>query len=189
MLWANSPSRSASSLRLFGNMMGEETLIAVFLGLGVSIPRVHPPARRLSPHIPFIFLAMLPRSSKRWSLMLLSTIYMALCFCPTTSMRTSTRATWVIPFRTTRQPRPRVGGQDDGKREPARSLAPARAGARRSRLCIRPRQGRVRRHGSDGPAARGDRQDPDRHDHRRRVYRGSDDLDAFVSLFIFKGNL
>ncbi len=66
------------SLRLFGNMMGEETLIAVFLGLGVSILAFTHLPIGFPLHIPFIFLAMLTTLIQALVFMLLSTIYMAL---------------------------------------------------------------------------------------------------------------
>jgi F-type H+-transporting ATPase subunit a len=66
------------SLRLFGNMMGEETLIAVFLGLGVSVLAfTHLPVG-LPLHLPFMFLALLTTLIQATVFTLLSTIYFAL---------------------------------------------------------------------------------------------------------------
>jgi F-type H+-transporting ATPase subunit a len=66
------------SLRLFGNMMGEETLIAVFMGLGVAtLTFTHLPIG-IPFHVPFIFLALLTTLIQALVFMLLSTIYFAL---------------------------------------------------------------------------------------------------------------
>jgi len=66
------------SLRLFGNMMGEETLIAVFIGLGITtLAATHLPVG-LPLHVPFIFLALLTTFIQALVFMLLSTIYFAL---------------------------------------------------------------------------------------------------------------
>jgi len=66
------------SLRLFGNMMGEETLIAVFIGLGISVlAATHLPVG-LPLHVPFLFLALLTTFIQALVFMLLSTIYFAL---------------------------------------------------------------------------------------------------------------
>jgi F-type H+-transporting ATPase subunit a len=66
------------SLRLFGNMMGEETLIAVFMGLGVaSLAATHLPIG-FPFQVPFIFLALLTTLIQALVFMLLSTIYFAL---------------------------------------------------------------------------------------------------------------
>jgi F-type H+-transporting ATPase subunit a len=66
------------SLRLFGNMMGEETLIAVFLGLGVAaLAFTHLPVG-LPLQTPFLFLALLTTAIQALVFTLLSTIYFAL---------------------------------------------------------------------------------------------------------------
>ena len=66
------------SLRLFGNMMGEETLIAVFLGLGVSVLAfTHLPVG-LPLQVPFVFLALLTTLIQALVFSLLSTIYFSL---------------------------------------------------------------------------------------------------------------
>jgi F-type H+-transporting ATPase subunit a len=66
------------SLRLFGNMMGEETLIAVFIGLGVGVLAVTGIPAGVPFHVPFIFLALLTTLIQALVFMLLSTIYFAL---------------------------------------------------------------------------------------------------------------
>jgi len=66
------------ALRLFGNMMGEETLLAVFMGLGVSILAfTHLPVG-IPLHVPFMFLALLTTLIQALVFTLLSTIYFAL---------------------------------------------------------------------------------------------------------------
>ncbi len=66
------------SLRLFGNMMGEETLLAIFMGLGVSILAfTHTPVG-IPLHVPFIFLALITTLVQALVFFLLSTIYFAL---------------------------------------------------------------------------------------------------------------
>jgi F-type H+-transporting ATPase subunit a len=66
------------SLRLFGNITGEDVLIAVFVGLGVSaVGFLHLPVG-LPLEIPFIFLALLTGSIQALVFTLLSTIYFSL---------------------------------------------------------------------------------------------------------------
>lgn len=66
------------ALRLFGNMMGEETLLAVFMGLGVSILAfTHLPVG-IPLHVPFMFLALLTTLIQALVFAVLSTIYFAL---------------------------------------------------------------------------------------------------------------
>ncbi len=66
------------SLRLFGNMMGEETLLAVFIGLGVTmLAGLHSPVG-IPLHTPFIFLALITTLVQALVFFLLSTIYFAL---------------------------------------------------------------------------------------------------------------
>jgi F-type H+-transporting ATPase subunit a len=66
------------SLRLFGNMMGEETLIAVFIGLGISVLSfTHLPVG-VPLQVPFMFLALLTTLIQALVFTLLSTIYFAL---------------------------------------------------------------------------------------------------------------
>jgi len=63
------------SLRLFGNITGEDVLIAVFVGLGVSaLGFIHSPVG-LPLHIPFIFLAILTSLIQALVFTLLSCIY------------------------------------------------------------------------------------------------------------------
>ncbi len=66
------------SLRLFGNMMGEETLLAVFIGLGISVMAgLHVPVG-IPFHVPFIFLALITTLVQALVFFLLATIYFAL---------------------------------------------------------------------------------------------------------------
>lgn len=66
------------ALRLFGNMMGEETLLAVFMGLGVSILAfTHLPVG-IPLQVPFMFLALLTTLIQALVFAVLSTIYFAL---------------------------------------------------------------------------------------------------------------
>ncbi len=68
------------SLRLFGNISGEDTLIWVFVGLGIaSISFLDLPVG-LPLHLPFIFLALLTSFVQALVFTLLSTIYFALMF-------------------------------------------------------------------------------------------------------------
>ena len=68
------------SLRLFGNISGEDTLIWVFVGLGIaSIGFLNLPVG-LPLHLPFIFLALLTSFVQALVFTLLSTIYFALMF-------------------------------------------------------------------------------------------------------------
>jgi F-type H+-transporting ATPase subunit a len=67
------------SLRLFGNMMGEETLLAVFIGLGISVmAALHVPVIGIPFHVPFIFLALITTLVQALVFFLLATIYFAL---------------------------------------------------------------------------------------------------------------
>jgi F-type H+-transporting ATPase subunit a len=66
------------SLRLFGNIMGGETLLAVFMGLGISILAfAHLPVG-IPLHVPFMFLELLTTLIQALVFTLLSTIYFAL---------------------------------------------------------------------------------------------------------------
>jgi len=63
------------ALRLFGNITGEDVLIAVFVGLGISaLSFIHSPVG-LPLQIPFIFLAILTSLIQALVFTLLSTIY------------------------------------------------------------------------------------------------------------------
>jgi F-type H+-transporting ATPase subunit a len=64
-------------LRLFGNIMGEDTLLAVFLGLGVLVLRFIPVPVGIPLHLPFIFLAILTSTIQALVFTLLSTIYIS----------------------------------------------------------------------------------------------------------------
>ena len=64
-------------LRLFGNVMGEDTLLAVFLGLGIMILSFLPLPVGLPLHLPFIFLAILTSTVQALVFTLLSTIYIS----------------------------------------------------------------------------------------------------------------
>lgn len=69
------------SLRLFGNISGEDMLLAIFVGLGISlISFLHPPAwiPGIPIHFPFIFLALLTSFVQALVFTLLSTIYFLL---------------------------------------------------------------------------------------------------------------
>lgn len=64
------------ALRLFGNITGEDTLIAVFVGLGVAMLAFSPVGVPLQ--IPFYFLGLLLSSIQALVFTLLSTIYILL---------------------------------------------------------------------------------------------------------------
>jgi F-type H+-transporting ATPase subunit a len=69
------------SLRLFGNISGEDMLLAIFVGLGILITSAfHPPAwlPGIPLHVPFIFLALLTSFVQALVFTLLSTIYFSL---------------------------------------------------------------------------------------------------------------
>jgi F-type H+-transporting ATPase subunit a len=66
------------SLRLFGNVTGEDILILIFVGLGVSIMSFTHLPIGLPLQLPFIFLALLTSLIQALVFMLLSTIYFAL---------------------------------------------------------------------------------------------------------------
>jgi F-type H+-transporting ATPase subunit a len=63
------------SLRLFGNILGEDVLIVIFVGLGVSIMAVMHSPIGIPLHIPFIFLALLTSTIQALVFTLLSTLY------------------------------------------------------------------------------------------------------------------
>lgn len=66
------------SLRLFGNITGEDVLITVFVGLGVSaLSFLHLPIG-IPFQLPFIFLALLTGTIQALVFTLLSTIYFSL---------------------------------------------------------------------------------------------------------------
>ena len=66
------------SLRLFGNIFGEETLVAVFVGMGVAIlAATHLPIG-LPIQTPFYFLALLTSTIQALVFSLLTTIYISL---------------------------------------------------------------------------------------------------------------
>jgi F-type H+-transporting ATPase subunit a len=67
------------SLRLFGNIFGEETLIAVFIGLGIGALSFLPMTPVGIPfQVPFMFLGLLTCTIQALVFTLLSTIYFAL---------------------------------------------------------------------------------------------------------------
>jgi F-type H+-transporting ATPase subunit a len=66
------------SLRLFGNIMGEDLLLVVFAGLGVSVLAFTHLPIGVPLHLPFMFLALLTTLIQALVFMLLSTIYIAL---------------------------------------------------------------------------------------------------------------
>ncbi len=66
------------SLRLFGNISGEDMLLAIFAGLGVAIMSfMHLPVG-IPLHLPFIFLALLTSFVQALVFTLLATIYFSL---------------------------------------------------------------------------------------------------------------
>jgi F-type H+-transporting ATPase subunit a len=66
------------SLRLFGNITGEDVLIAAFVGLGVAILAVIGSPVGLPLQVPFIFLALLTSTIQALVFSLLSAVYFAL---------------------------------------------------------------------------------------------------------------
>jgi F-type H+-transporting ATPase subunit a len=69
------------SLRLFGNISGEDMLLAIFVGLGIALTAIfHPPSWMpgIPLHFPFIFLALLTSFVQALVFTLLSTIYFSL---------------------------------------------------------------------------------------------------------------
>jgi F-type H+-transporting ATPase subunit a len=64
-------------LRLFGNIMGEDILLAVFLGLGVMTLKFLPIPVGIPFQLPFIFLAILTSTVQALVFTLLSTIYIS----------------------------------------------------------------------------------------------------------------
>lgn len=66
------------SLRLFGNITGEDVLLAAFLGLGVAATAfLHSPVG-LPLHLPFMFLALLTGTIQALVFTLLSTVYFSM---------------------------------------------------------------------------------------------------------------
>ncbi len=66
------------SLRLFGNITGEDVLLAAFVGLGVAATSfLHSPVG-LPLHLPFIFLALLTGTIQALVFTLLSTVYFSM---------------------------------------------------------------------------------------------------------------
>jgi F-type H+-transporting ATPase subunit a len=63
------------SLRLFGNILGEDVLIGIFAGLGVAVVAFLKLPIGLPMHLPFILLAMLMSTVQALVFTLLSTIY------------------------------------------------------------------------------------------------------------------
>ena len=63
---------------MFGNVTGEDILILIFVGLGVSIMSFTHLPIGLPLQLPFIFLALLTSLIQALVFMLLSTIYFAL---------------------------------------------------------------------------------------------------------------
>jgi F-type H+-transporting ATPase subunit a len=64
------------ALRLFGNITGEDTLVAVFVGLGIAILAFSPVGVPLQ--LPFYFLGLLLSTIQALVFTLLSTIYILL---------------------------------------------------------------------------------------------------------------
>ncbi|GAB4325428.1 MAG: F0F1 ATP synthase subunit A [Candidatus Zixiibacteriota bacterium] len=66
------------SLRLFGNITGEDVLLAAFVGLGITATAfLHSPVG-LPFHVPFIFLALLTGTIQALVFTLLSTVYFSM---------------------------------------------------------------------------------------------------------------
>ena len=63
------------SLRLFGNIMGEDVLLGVFAGLGVLVLSFIKIPVGIPLHLPFIFLALLLSTIQALVFTLLSSIY------------------------------------------------------------------------------------------------------------------
>ena len=63
------------SLRLFGNIMGEDKLLAVFAVLGAGILAFQPLPIGIPLHLPFMFLALLASTVQAFIFALLTTIY------------------------------------------------------------------------------------------------------------------
>jgi F-type H+-transporting ATPase subunit a len=68
------------SLRLFGNILGEDILIAVFVGLGASVLAFLNLPLGIPIHFPFVFLAMLTGTVQALVFAVLSTIYFLMMF-------------------------------------------------------------------------------------------------------------
>ncbi|MCX5800067.1 MAG: F0F1 ATP synthase subunit A [Candidatus Eisenbacteria bacterium] len=68
------------SVRLFGNILGEDVLIAVFVGLGISIMAFLNLPVGIPLHLPFVFLAMLTGAIQALVFSVLSTIYFLMMF-------------------------------------------------------------------------------------------------------------
>jgi len=68
------------SVRLFGNILGEDVLIAVFVGLGVGIVAFMNLPLGVPIHFPFVFLAMLTSAVQALVFAALSTIYFLMMF-------------------------------------------------------------------------------------------------------------
>ncbi len=66
------------SLRLFGNVTGEDVLLYIFVGLGIALMGLFRLPIGLPLQLPFIFLAILTSFIQALVFMLLSTIYFAL---------------------------------------------------------------------------------------------------------------
>jgi len=66
------------SLRLFGNVTGEDILILIFVGLGVTIMSFSHLPIGIPLQLPFMFLALLTSTIQALVFMLLSTIYFAM---------------------------------------------------------------------------------------------------------------
>jgi len=63
------------SLRLFGNILGEDVLIGIFAGLGVAVVAFLKLPVGLPLHLPFILLALLMSTVQALVFTLLSTVY------------------------------------------------------------------------------------------------------------------
>ena len=66
------------SFRLYGNIWGEDVLIAVFIGLGVGMLAFLPVPAGVPIHFPFMLLAMVTGTIQAFVFTLLSTVYIAM---------------------------------------------------------------------------------------------------------------
>lgn len=69
------------SLRLFGNVLGEDILLGAFMVMGIGLAGwvgIHPPAPGIPLHFPFMFLVLLTSTIQALVFSLLTTIYILL---------------------------------------------------------------------------------------------------------------
>ncbi len=66
------------SFRLYGNIWGEDVLLAVFVGLGIGVLSFLPIPAGVPLHFPFVLLAMVTGTIQAFVFTLLSTVYIAM---------------------------------------------------------------------------------------------------------------